>query len=191
MKKRINLFSKKKQQDPIPTMAIAMRNYGLLFTSITIVLVIIAGGVYYFQLQKLQKLEQEKAQIQQFISADSQVQGNIVFFVNKKEQLRTFLKDDSNFEEYYNFLLKELSDSGSGARLISMDLDTAGVVSFTVRLTRFEDTQSLLRLFESQPFLSRFEFLRMQSFKVGPGDTAEFELQFGGKFIKDPLETDI
>lgn len=191
MKKRINLFSKKKQQEPIPTLAITMRSYGILFTSITVVLAIISGIILYFQYQQLRQLEDEVAQLQQFISSDAQIQGNIVFFVNKKEQLRKFLQDDADFEKYYTLLQNQLSQSGADTKLETMSLDLQGNTNFTIQFTEFDSSQRLLDLFESREFLDNFEILKLQSFMVGQQSTGVFELKFGGKFKKATNETNV
>lgn len=188
MKKRINLFSKKKQQEPIPTLAITLRSYGILFSSITIVLAIISGIVLYFQYQQLNQLDTEVSQLQQFISSDSQIQGNIVFFVNKKEQLRKFLNDDADFEYYYTILQEQLSQSGADTKLESMSLDIDGNTSFIIQFTEFDSSERLMNLFESETFLNNFEILKLQSFMVGQQNTGVFELKFGGKFKKQGNE---
>ena len=91
MKKRVNLFSKKKQQQPIPSSAFAIRSYGILFICICIFLSIVSGIWYYFKYQEYEKIAKDVVRLETTAKANTQIQGSIVFFVNKKEQLDAYV----------------------------------------------------------------------------------------------------
>ena len=137
MKKRINLFSKKKQEEPIPTLSMTVRSYGLLFLCICAALAVIAGAYYFYQLQTLTKLQTDVDSLATLSRQSDKIQGNIVFFINKKEQLKTFLKDDNHFEEYYQLLQDTLAESKTDAAILSMDLTLTKETNFVISLKDF------------------------------------------------------
>jgi hypothetical protein len=183
MKTHINLFSKKKQQQPIPVLAITLRSYGILYACICIVLSLISSGLFIFQSQKQQRIENEVANLQTFIKQNDKIQGNIVFFINKKEQLNTFLKDDNNFEMYYRLLSEILERSGTTAQLSSMSLTSNKSTDFVINVNSFDSSQKLLEYLESSQFVRYFTFLSMDSFSLSRED--KLELKFRGQFLEE------
>lgn len=190
MKKRVNLFSKKKQQQPIPTIAFAIRSYGLLFMCICIFLSIIAGVWYYFQAQKLDALTRDVDRLNSQMKANDAIQGNIVFFANKKEQLKTFLKDDARFELYYYLLNDAIKKSGTGATLVSFSLNLNRDTTFVVGFSDFSNSKQLLDYIETEEFLSNFDSLSLSQFAINPSlitqtDATNFQLSFQGILKKN------
>lgn len=186
MKKRINLFSKKKQEEPIPELSTTVRSYSLLFLCICVVLSFIAGGYYYYQLQTLNKLEEDVNNLKLATKQEDKIQGNIVFFINKKEQLKTFLKDDNHFQEYYELLQNILAESKTDASIQSMDLSLEKNTTFVINLKDFSTAEKLLNFIESPAFLNNFENLSLASFNISSNaGSSTYQLNFRGKFVSD------
>ncbi len=187
MKKRVNLFSKKQQQQPIPVAAFTIRSYGLLFMCICVFLSAVAGGLFFFQQQRLNVLTQDLDRLERTMEANGEIQGSIVFFVNKKEQLKKFLKDDAHFEIYYEALNKAIDDSQTGAQLVSFSLTITRDTNFVIGFSDFESSQRLLEYIEDAAFLDNFDGLTLRQFVIVdalPGQTSStsFQLSFSGKF---------
>lgn len=189
MKQRINLFSKKKQTQPIPMQAVRLRNYGIVTMIVSIIVCIGAGGFYWYQTQELNRLDQEVQQTQRIVNQNDQVQGDVIFFINKKDQLTTFLQDDINFALYYRLLVEIIDGANVEAELKSMNLDESLESSFIITVPSFEDGEPLMEFLESENFLQYFDALTMNSFRVGTRDT--LELQFRGTFVsqEDPQQS--
>lgn len=186
MKKRINLFAKKKQEEPIPTLSMTVRSYGILFLCICAVLSALAGGYYFIQLQTLTRLQSNVNDLQLRTQQDGKIQGNIVFFINKKEQLTTFLKDDNHFQEYYDLLKGTLNESQTDAILVNMDLTLTKDTNFVISLKDFATAQRLLDFIESPQFLDNFEALSLESFSIANSQgSSDYRLSFRGKFKED------
>lgn len=185
MKKRINLFSKKKQQEPIPTMSQTIRSYGILFLCVCMFLSSIAGGYYFYQQQILTKVTNNVDSLKQVSRQNDKIEGNIVFFINKKEQLKTFLKDDAEFEKYYSLLQGVLADSKTDATLQSMNLTLDKSTTFVITFKEFSTAEKLLTFIESPSFLSNFDSLSLASFNISNSSaTTAFQLNFRGTFVK-------
>lgn len=183
MKRRINLFAKKKQEEPIPTLSITVRSYGILFLCICAVLSLVAGGYYFYQLQNLNRLQSNLSDLQLLSQQNGKIQGNIVFFINKKEQLKTFLKDDNHFQEYFNLLKGTLKESQTDAILVNMDLTLTKDTNFVISLRDFATAQKLLDFIESPQFLENFEALSLESFSINNSQgSSDYRLSFRGKF---------
>jgi hypothetical protein len=190
MKRRINLFAKKKQEEPIPTLSMTVRSYGILFLCICVVLSLIAGGYYFYQLQNLNRLQSNLNDLQLLSQQNGKIQGNIVFFINKKEQLKTFLKDDNHFQEYYDLLKGTLKESNTDAILVNMDLTLTKDTNFVISLKDFATAQRLLDFIESPQFLENFEALSLESFSINNSQgSSDYRLSFRGKFV-EKLETE-
>ncbi len=190
MKTRINLFSKKRQTQPIPVQAYRLRNYGILTVIISVLICMGAGGFYWYQLQELNRLTAEVQRTKQIVAASNDVQGDVVFFVNKKDQLNTFLQDDIDFAIYFRLLQSIIADAGVEAELVSMNLEPSLESNFIIAIGSFEDGESLMSFIESESFLQYFESLTMNSFRIGLSD--RLELQFRGQFVDqtdDQLES--
>lgn len=181
MKQRINLFSKKRQKQPIPVQAYRLRNYGILTVIVSVLVCIGAGGFYWYQLTELERLTAEVNQTKQIVAASDDVQGDVVFFINKKDQLNTFLLDDISFAIYFRLLRDIVDRAGVDAELVSMNLEPSLDSTFIIAIPSFEDGEALMEFIESNAFLQYFESLTMNSFRVGLSD--RLELQFRGTFV--------
>lgn len=180
MKRRINLFSKKKQQQPIPSQAITLRNYGILMTIICMVLTVAAAGYYYYILEELRDYQSQVRTVESGTKLNTDIQGNIVYFISKKDQLNEFLKDDIDFQVYYSLLRDVLDSSGSQTTLTQMTLGAERDTAFVIQVPSFSEGQALVSYIESETFLQYFDDLTMSSFVVDSGN--ELELRFRGKF---------
>lgn len=188
MKKRIDLFSKKKQQQPIPTQAITLRNYGILVSIICAILTVAAAGYYYYIQEELKDYQAQIRTVESATKLNTDIQGNIVYFISKKDQLNQFLKDDINFDVYYGLLQDILQRSGSSTTLSQMTLGADRDTSFVIQVPTFADGAPLMSFIESENFLQYFETLTMNSFAVDSG--SELELRFRGKFKNQEEEED-
>lgn len=184
MKKRVNLFSKKKQQQPIPTAYFTLRSYGLLFMCICIFLSIVSGIWFFIVNQKYTALVEDTERLQNQTRANDRIQGNIVFFVNKKEQLKGFLKDDAQFEMYYKLINDVISRSQTGATLINFSLNLQRETSFILGFPDFDSAKDLFAYIETEEFLNNFESLSIRQFSINnPGQVrtnTDFQLYFSG-----------
>lgn len=160
---------------------------------ICIGLSLVAGGWYFFQAQKLTQLENDVTRLKSTVSANGQIQGNIVFFVNKKEQLKTYLEDDANFEYYFKLLTEAIEKSGTGAVLVSFSLNQARDSNFIIGFSNFQDSKKLLDYIETEAYLANFEKLILSRFAINQGlggtqTNSSFQLTFSSKFKEQPKE---
>ncbi|MCX7996886.1 MAG: hypothetical protein N2691_04005 [Patescibacteria group bacterium] len=185
MKKRINLFFRKKQQQPIPVMAYTVRTYGILIACICFVLSIVAGAGYYVQLQRLRNAEADVKDLTRRVNANTEIKGEIVFFINKKEQLKKYLADDAQFAQHFYLMTDTLKEASTDAVLKSFDINRTKDVYFDISFTDFENSQKLLDFIEDRKFLDNFVSLRLNNFNVTSRSRRSddiFTLSFSGKF---------
>jgi hypothetical protein len=130
-------------------------------------------------------LQANVSDLQLLSQQNGKIQGNIVFFINKKEQLTTFLKDDNHFQDYYDLLKGTLNESQTDAALISMDLTLTKDTNFVISLKDFATAQRLLDFIESPQFLENFDALSLESFSINnSAGSSDYRLSFRGKFIE-------
>lgn len=188
MRRRIDLFNKKKQKQPIPSHAVTLRNYGILVMLVSMIFSIGAGIFYYLQTQDLVQVRSEIRSIESFISQSDDIQGNIVYFITKKDQLNEYQANDTQFRDYYLLLTNIVDQSDTDSQLTQMTLNKEYETSFIIAIPEFDEGESLLSFVESEEFLQYFESLTMNSFTVGSGD--KLELRFRGKFIQQNDESE-
>ncbi|MFW5703245.1 MAG: hypothetical protein ACOCXQ_00215 [Patescibacteria group bacterium] len=188
MKKRIDLFTKKKQVQPIPTHAVSLRNYGILVLIVSVLFSIGSGVIYYLQLESLDQVNSEIRGLESFISRSDDIQGNIVYFITKKDQLTEYEQNDIHFRTYYLLLTGIIAQSDTTSELTQMTLNQEKETNFIVSIPDFEEGEPLLGFVESEEFLQYFDSLTMNSFTVGTGD--RLELRFRGKFAEENNESE-
>jgi hypothetical protein len=168
-----------------------VRSYGILFLCICFVLAIAAGAYYFYQQQALVKISEDVDNLTLLTKQDGKIQGNIVFFINKKEQMKTFLKDDNHFQDYYKLLQNILSDSKTDAIIQSMDLTLTKDTDFVISIRDFTTAEKLLDFIESPKFLDNFQSLSLASFSISNSNGSNtYQLSFRGQFIDDLTKKD-
>lgn len=200
MKKRINLFSRKKRFDVFAAYAVKVRRYG---TFVGILLFLVFAYVIYniFTVQKqVQALSKQKQLYLSVLLNEKDIEANIRYFKGKQTQLITYEKDDAHFLPYYQVLLNVLESSTQSAVLDSVQIDKNRETSFTVRFSDYDSMLSFLKYVESPEFLQNFDSLTMSNLSLsrlqrGPAtqgvsnksNNKNFQLEFKGKFkqIKD------
>lgn len=132
-------------------------------------------------------MTEDLKRLERTMDANGEIQGNIVFFVNKKEQLKKFLLDDAHFEIYYDTLNEAIANSQTGARLVNFSLNISRETTFIIGFSNFDSSQRLLEYIEGKAFLDNFEQLTLRQFAIvdslpGQSGNTAFQLTFSGKF---------
>lgn len=200
MKKRLNLFSRKKRFDSFALFAMQVKRIGTLAG-------IVLFGIFLFVIiqtfmlrSQLQDLTKKKELYLSVLSQEKDTEANIRYFKGKQTQLYNYEKDDARFVPYYSVLLKVLSLSSShSATLDSIEIDKNRATSFIVKFSDYDSMVEFLKYVESDDFLNNFETLSMASLnlsrEVAPNIRAtqktsrNYQLQFKGKFKELNNET--
>lgn len=195
MKKRINLFSRKKRFNAFAAVAAKVKKAG------TIAGVLLFGVFIFVIIQtfsvrsQLQDLTKKKQLYLTVLSDEKDTEANIRYFKGKQTQLVNFEKDDARFVPYYSVLLGVLHTSSTqSAALDTVEIDHNRNTSFIVKFNDNKSMLSFLKYVESDEFLNNFESLSLESLSLSmevKSDTANayakkssrnFQLQFEGKF---------
>lgn len=190
MKKRINLFIKKKNNSIAPFATDRINFY----STITGVILFVIFLIFIFLQVQVQaqknSLINEKEELYNFILANKDDVAKMNLYTHKNEQLQLFLKDDAEFLPYYNLLKDALDKNGDPALdpvLDYMSINKDKRTEFTVRFTEYQPAYEFLKVMESQEFLDNFIDLKLVGFNLNDTVTAfsqkeGYELQFKGKF---------
>ncbi len=196
MKKRLNLFSRKKRFDTFAALALRIRKFGT------------AGGILLFVLfifiiiqtvslrSQLNENVKKKQLYLSLLAEEKDVEANVRYFKGKQTQLIGYEKNDARFVPYYTVLLQVLgSTSSQSATLDSIEIDKDRNTIFIVKFNEYEEMVLFLKSVESDAFLNNFESLSMASLNLSRertvGSTKQqnrnYQLQFKGRFkeIKD------
>lgn len=190
MKKRINLFIKKKKVSPN---SISTDKINFYSTFIGIILFVVFLVFIFLQLQvQAQKsaLLKEKQELYDFIIANKDDIAKMNIYTRKNTQLKGFLKDDAEFLPYYNLLkdaLVRYDDAELNPVLDYMQIDKNKNTEFTVQFTEYPPAYEFLKVMESPEFLDNFIELKLVGFNLHDSPTIfsekrGYELQFKGKF---------
>ena len=190
MKKRINLFVKKKKNSIAPFITDRVNFYStILAVLLFIVFLIFVFLQVQVQAQK-NSLIKEKQELYNFVLVNKDEIAKMNLYSHKNEQLKTFLKDDAEFLPYYNLLKDALvknEDPTQNPVLDYMSIDKNKNTEFTVTFTEYQPAYEFLRVMESQAFLDNFIELKLTGFNINDSATSfsnkrGYELQFKGKF---------
>lgn len=195
MKKRLNLFSRKKRFNAFAAYAIQVKRIG------TILGIILFAAFLYVIIQiftlrtQLQDQAKKKELYLSVLSSEKDIEANIRFFKGKQTQLYNFEKDDARFAPYYLILRNVvLTSSSNSASLDTIEIDKNRDTNFVVKFQDYDATVQFLKYIESDEFLNNFESLSMASLNLSrevPGvsraRTAQkvnknYQLQFKGRF---------
>lgn len=184
MKNGINLFPKKSPSESSIKTQAKIRVYASVFG---VVFFIIFLAIIFLQIDAKRKLavkNQEKQTLLQFLLSHKNTEAKTIYFVNKKNQLKTFLKDDSEFLPYYNLLNDSLSHSEEKPAIQAMTIDKTKKTTFSVRFANYTSAYAFLKYLESDQFLKNFSELNLTSFSLADETNSEgYLLQFSGEFI--------
>lgn len=188
MRQYINLFTKKKQQQPIPVMAQRMRMYGIIFLLLSLVMLGVTIGYYIIMLDERSQVQERLERTQALLNPNDEIMGSIVYFINKKSQLDNYEQDDIEFPYYYRTLRDTLSQAETPITLKTMTLTRDRSTSFSIEFQDIASAKTLMAFIESDEFLNKFEALSMSSFSVGASlDESDFyTLRFSGRFKAEP-----
>ena len=191
MKKRLNLFNRKKRFDFFSAYANKVKRYGsvfgviffLLFVFIIIQTISVRGQV--------QTLTKKKQLYLALLINDKDIEANTRYFKGKQTQLLKYEKDDARFLPYYSVLVSALSSSSQSATLDSIEIDKNRDATFIVKFGDYDGMVQFLKYVESEEFLDNFEALSMASLnlsressgtKVQSALNKNYQLQFKGRF---------
>ncbi len=183
MKKRINLFSKKKRYDFITVYASHIRLYGSICGGLLLALFIYLLVLLVKTTQGIQSETSKKQQYLTYLIGEKDTEANIRYFKGKHTQLNTYLKDDANFLPYYSILQSSLQNASEAATLDNVSIDQNRNTQFVVKFQTFASMESFLKYIESEEFLKYFTDISLSNLSLTRDTIAHnYELQFKGKF---------
>ncbi|MEK7078691.1 MAG: hypothetical protein AAB929_01350 [Patescibacteria group bacterium] len=192
MKKRLNLFNRKKRFDFFSAYANKVKQYGSIF-GVILFLVFIFTIIQTIAVRgQVQSLTKSKQKYLALLINDKDIEANTRYFKGKQTQLLKYEKDDARFLPYYSVLVSALSSSSQSATLDSIEIDKNRDATFIVKFKDYDGMVQFLRYVESEEFLSNFEALSMASLnlsrssgsttKVQSAVNKNYQLQFKGRF---------
>ena len=192
MKKRLNLFNRKKRFDFFSAYANKVKQYGSIF-GVILFLVFIFTIIQTIAVRgQVQSLTKSKQKYLALLINDKDIEANTRYFKGKQTQLLKYEKDDARFLPYYSVLVSALSSSSQSATLDSIEIDKNRDATFIVKFKDYDVMVQFLRYVESEEFLSNFEALSMASLnlsrssgsttKVQSAVNKNYQLQFKGRF---------
>lgn len=192
MKKRLNLFNRKKRFDFFSTYANKVKQYGSIF-GVILFLVFIFTIIQTIAVRgQVQSLTKKKQLYLALLINDKDIEANTRYFKGKQTQLLKYEKDDARFLPYYSVLVSALSSSSQSATLDSIEIDKNRDATFIVKFKDYDGMVQFLKYVESEEFLSNFEALSMASLnlsrssgsttKVQSAVNKNYQLQFKGRF---------
>src|SRR5690242_15725006 len=100
-RKRLNLFGRTQQK----SLAAALNEKTVLYTTIIgivlFVIFLVISVLNIMQKSHIQSLLNDKQKSLNFLTENKTNEAETTYFIQKKDQLNTFLKDDANFLPYY------------------------------------------------------------------------------------------
>lgn len=192
MKKRLNLFNRKKRFDFFSAYANKVKQYGSVF-GVILFLVFIFTIIQTIAVRgQVQSLTKSKQKYLALLINDKDIEANTRYFKGKQTQLLKYEKDDARFLPYYSVLVSALSSSSQSATLDSIEIDKNRDATFIVKFKDYDGMVQFLKYVESEEFLSNFEALSMASLnlsrssgsttKVQSAVNKNYQLQFKGRF---------
>lgn len=192
MKKRLNLFNRKKRFDFFSAYANKVKQYGSIF-GVILFLVFVFTIIQTITVRgQVQSLTKKKQLYLALLINDKDIEANTRYFKGKQTQLLKYEKDDARFLPYYSVLVSALSSSSQSATLDSIEIDKNRDATFIVKFKDYDGMVQFLRYVESEEFLSNFEALSMASLNLSrsSGSTTKvqlavnknYQLQFKGRF---------
>lgn len=180
MKRRINLFSQRKENQTI----LNVFRYGIRATFGVlafgaIILLVIVGSYLYFNI-RIRDLSNKKVTYEKYILSHTGFSQDIEHFVTKYRVLQNHLSTDANGYAYLEKFKSILEPLGLNQTIESFEIDNQRNASFSVSVGQYEEGLRILALFEDPNILEEFESLQLDSFKISDR-TAKYSLFFNGK----------
>lgn len=190
MKKRINLFSRKKRFDVFAAYAVKIRRFGTLAGIIFFAIFAVLMYQIFLIQKDIRDLAKKKQLYLSILLDEKDVEANIRYFKGKQTQLTNFEKDDAHFLPYYQVLVSTVGTASNAALLDSVEIDKNRNTAFIVKFNDYDSMVSFLKYVESSAFLSNFDALSMASLSLSRPNAGSkqqnlnknYQLQFKGKF---------
>lgn len=183
-RKRINLFSKGNQHKFLE----AERKI-VLYSTVAGVAMFVVFLVFvtlgFMQKNTIAHLNTQKEEMLRYLVENKNSETETAYFLLKKDQLKTFLKDDAQFLPYYNILQDSIKEASDEGRVQAMVIDKDKKTKFVINFTDYDALYSYLKYVESDDFLRHFETLKLSSFSLDQAEGAQlkgYELKFEGVF---------
>ena len=192
MKKRLNLFNRKKRFDFFSAYANKVKQYGSVIGVILFIVFVFTIIQTISVRGQVQSLTKSKQKYLALLINDKDIEANTRYFKGKQTQLLKYEKDDARFLPYYSVLVSALSSSSQSATLDSIEIDKNRDATFIVKFKDYDGMVQFLKYVESEEFLNNFEALSMASLnlsrssgsstKVQSAVNKNYQLQFKGRF---------
>lgn len=186
-KKRINLLGKNKSSK----LSQVLLDKVVFYTTIIGIILFIAflglSAMNLMQKNKIQAALREKESLENFLNVNKTTDTDTAYFLAKKEQLKSFLQNDSQFIPYYTILSDSLSTASDSASVENLLIDNSRKTQFEIIFDDYDSVFKYVKYIESGDFLSNFENLTLIEFKLvqaGVNKTKSYQLNFEGKFKK-------
>lgn len=183
-RKRINLFSKGAQNKffEVERKIVLYSTIAGAFLFVVFLVFVILG---FTQKSTISNLNTEKEDMLRYLVENKNSETETAYFLLKKDQLKTFLKDDAQFLPYYNILRDAIKEASDQARVKSMLIDKDKKTNFVINFMDYDVLYSYLKYVESDDFLKHFEKLTLTSFSLDRTEDKKekgYELNFEGVF---------
>lgn len=181
MSKTINLIKAGKRYQQYEKYFHYLRLTVVIFGIAFIVMNIIFLGITYYKNHELNSLISRVKENNAYLQQNQETEAQFVYFGNKLLEVSRILKDDVNFEPYYNLLTQSLKTSSQEARFESVEIDKNKQVEFSVALADYKALLSFFKFAESDSFLKYFNDITLTNFDLTE-QKKSYKLTFKGKF---------
>lgn len=186
MKRHINLFNKRAPARA----AIDTDQFQTLATVVGVVLFLIFAAVSYLQYQqriRYETLLKQKEELLISLTQSKDAIAKLNYFQGKKNLLKEYIRNDSEFLPYYSLLKNILTLTSETPVIESMTIDEKKQTKFVVRFTSPTAALSFLKYIESAQFLKNFKTLTLTNFNLtqaSPGTSVQagYKFFFEGAF---------
>ena len=183
-KTHINVFFKEKV-GVVAKIVEKTKNY--LIIIILFLLVSFVGlfaAKWYFETALVQKTA-ERDELSTIINAVSSKEKKVTELLQKKELLKTYLKDDAQFLPYFTLLKEILAPLNAEKNLQSFSVDKNQLADFTLQFATVDEVEQFLAYMETEVFLKNFTSVQLKDFSISPGvGNSAIDLRFQGQFTK-------
>ncbi len=185
--KRLNLFNKTTNRNVTSIIADKTIFYSTIVGAILFVAFIVLIVLTITTNSRVSTATQEQKQLVEYLSQNKTAEAQTTYFLQKKDQLKTFLKDDAAFLPYYTILKNSLPPATSSATIQTMKIDKSKKTEFLITFINYDDMYRYIHYVESEDFLRNFESLKLTTFSLNQlGGVKGYQLHFEGKFMNLP-----
>jgi hypothetical protein len=188
-RKRLNLFNRQERRSIAAILTEKTTLYSTILGVVLFVVFLFLSTTSVFQKTQIQSLKNEKQQLLNFLVENKNSEAETAYFLLKKEQLKTFMKDDAQFLPYYDILRTSLLIASNDATIESMFIDKNKKTQFVINFSEYDSMYRFIKHIESEEFLKYFDTLVLTSFVLNQSNQRlrrGYQLNFEGKFR--PLE---